>query len=239
MLAYLLPYLELQMISDEIDLDMDVKSTPPTPVGYRSRVPWWSPRAPGTWAIAQAKVGHFLCPSTDAKADTPRTMRMMWPQAHFGIRMEFYGGPSSYDRLGRSNYLGTGGFLGEAAGGETLKGVFTNRSQTTFAQIRDGTSNTMMMGEAVGGFACISGKREYSLPWIGIGSMPTGGGLAKPRGCVGTGWWQFSSEHRDVVQFAFADGSVQSLPTNIDLKVYVLRSSKADGGVDTAKILGD
>ena len=94
-----------------------------------------------------------------------------------------------------------------------------------------------MMGEAVGGFRCLNGQRNYSIPWIGVGSMPTGGGLSKPGRCVETGWWQFSSEHPGVVHFTFADGSVRSLSVNIGLKEYVLLTSKVDGGQDVDGLL--
>jgi prepilin-type N-terminal cleavage/methylation domain-containing protein/prepilin-type processing-associated H-X9-DG protein len=243
LLAHLLPYLELQMITDEIDLDMGLKSVPPTPPGGRPRGPWWSNRAPQTWAIAQAKIAHFLCPSTSAQGPVEGVMQILVPdQARrgsdliLGMRVWFYESPSNADQLGRNNYLGVAGFLGALPFGRSLKGVFTNRSQTTFAEIRDGTSNTMLIGEALGGFNCQSGKRDLAIPWIGIGSMPTGGGLERPTGCVGPDWTQFSSEHPGVVQFVFADGSVRSVSTNIDFWEYMFQSGIADGGVLPASI---
>lgn len=136
---------------------------------------------------------------------------------------------SSAEHLGRTNYVGSAGYAGEAHGWGFLKGVFTNRSQTRFRDIRDGTSHTLLIGEAVGGFDCFSGKRTHAYPWIGVGTLGTGGGLDPPGLCIGTGWWQFSSEHKDVVQFALADGSVHSIATTMDWRQFVLLSSMADG----------
>ena len=244
LLAHLLPHLELQMIADEFDLDIGVKNVPPTPAGGRPRVPWWSQRAPQTWAVAQAKIGHFLCPSTSAQVETKATMRVFVPVVLHrignhtinGVQVWFYESPSRADHLGRNNYLGVSGFLGELPAGRSLKGVFRNRSRTTFAEIRDGTSHTMLMGEALGGVDCTSGRRQFAIPWIGIGSIPTGGGLEAPSGCVGPEWWQFSSEHIGVVQFVFADGSVRSVSTDIDFWEYVLLSGMTDGGILPADI---
>ena len=238
LLAQLLPQMELQMIADEIDVDLHPSHAPPAPRGGRPRVPWWSRRAPQTWAIAQAKVGHFLCPSTSAQSPVTGMMQVLVPEQMslgdrvvFSMAVWFYESPTNADQLGRNNYLGVAGFLGGLPFGRPLQGVFTNRSRTTMAEIRDGTSNTMLIGESMGGFDCQSGRRDLAIPWIGIGSMATGGGLEQPGDCAGPAWWQFNSEHPGVVQFVFADGSVRTISTDIDYFEYLLLSGMHDGGV--------
>ena len=240
MLTYLLPHLGLQMISDEIDLDMNVGATPQTPTGHRPRVPWWSEEAPQTWAIAQAKISHFLCPATNVDVESVGIMQAMHTFSYPGAALRIQRSPNnSFDRLGRTNYLGSCGFAGGAPGFETLQGVFMNRSKTTFTEIRDGTSNTIMMGEILGGTGCLNGKRQFLIPWVGIGMWFTATGLEIPRGCVGSGWTQFSSEHPGIVNFAFSDGSVRGLSVDINYEEYVLLSGKADGGVDSKGHLDD
>jgi prepilin-type processing-associated H-X9-DG protein len=112
--------------------------------------------------------------------------------------------------LGRTSYLGCAGLAGRGTSRfwSIYEGIFTNRSETTLSSITDGTSNTLMLGEFDGGRE--NGQRFVHASWMGIGNMPTWGGL--PRG--GEEWMfptHFSSKHPGVVQFCFADGHVSRL----------------------------
>ena len=133
--------------------------------------------------------------------------------------------PPKDANLGRTNYVGVAG----AAGHGTIpfwsryEGIFTNRSQTRLTDISDGTSNTLMYGEATGGLGTIEiynweagapapsdtpdGLLHYSLSWMGVGSMRTCWGMDP----VNPKHASFSSAHPGVVQFCFADGSVRPL----------------------------
>jgi len=46
-----------------------------------------------------------------------------------------------------------------------------------------------------------------------------------------TGWFQFTSRHPGVVQFALADGSCRPISQNIDRDTFVYLSAIADGNV--------
>jgi hypothetical protein len=118
-------------------------------------------------------------------------------------------GANSGANLGRTNYLGVGGYMGATMGGlDFYQGVFVSQRQVTIAQIasRDGCSNTMFFGEAVGDDGTnISGGMSFS--WM-AGWMPTGWSLnAGPQ----KNYYQFSSYHPGVVLFAFGDGSVHPI----------------------------
>ena len=58
------------------------------------------------------------------------------------------------------------------------------------------------------------GNRDRHLlshSWIGTGTMPVAWGLD------GKEWYRLSSDHNDQVNFAMADGSVQTINVNIDI----------------------
>src|SRR5262249_782576 len=119
-------------------------------------------------------------------------------------------GPDDPTVLGRQNYFGCAGLAGRGTSQfwSRYEGIFSNRSQTSLGQITDGTSNTLLLGENYGGN---DHGRRLALPcWMGLGVLPTWGGL--PPG--GEDWLyagDFNSKHPGVVQFCFADGSVRSL----------------------------
>jgi prepilin-type N-terminal cleavage/methylation domain-containing protein/prepilin-type processing-associated H-X9-DG protein len=138
---------------------------------------------------------------------------------------------------GHSNYAGVAGALGAAkevsaadtstcpgdfpsTGGVNLQryeGLFTNRSANKLGAVPDGTSNTLMFGEMLGGFESDRiWRRTLVMSWFGIGALPTKLGLWQPglplySTSTLTGWNTFSSRHSGGVQFCFADGSVRLL----------------------------
>jgi hypothetical protein len=110
----------------------------------------------------------------------------------------------------------------------TWEGIMFNRSQNTLGQLAtlDGTSNTLMFGEGLGGPGV--GVRLHVWSWFGVGAMGTAYGLG--RGNVpntvddvfavgttptpdwyGAHWYRFSSRHAAGVQFCFGDCSVRQL----------------------------
>jgi hypothetical protein len=131
-------------------------------------------------------------------------------------------------------------------------GIFWNRSETTFGSMSDGSSNTLMFGEALGAFSNVqnkSGRRITAHSWM-CGPLftevqrsvyTTSGGWGADTGddlvCdIGEGcWWyqgwRFSSRHAGVIQFTLGDGSVQPISENIDDTIFQNLGGKADGQV--------
>jgi prepilin-type N-terminal cleavage/methylation domain-containing protein len=239
-LPYLLPYLELKAVQDEIDVDLNVDRHPnynPVFPGPPYTKAWWE--TDPSWEAAQYRLGVLLCPSApNPYRNTHSTICMIemfvdardfiW-QHHWMLAVDGGGGES----LGRTNYLGVAGFMAKIGDPffDRYAGIFTRRSEHAFRHIRDGTSNTLAFGEAVGGYDEQGAQLEQAFAWMGCGGMPTWSGLRPEQGRGKPSQWQFSSRHPNIVQFSLADGSVRSIAITIDSWAYFQLSAMADGGV--------
>ena len=212
-LGQILPAMEQSVIYNRIDKwQFDVK------VDSRQRV--WFAQA-STSNMAQSRIPNYVCPSTDPYASTGIMSRMnMYRQPSLG-QLEGY--VLTTRVYGRTNYLGCAGFLGTARGFEDRKGVFGNRTEFRFRDVTDGTANTILLGETVGHES--GGTLQYAHPWIGTGFMPTAWHFGQRV------WYNFSSAHTGVVQFALADGSVRPINENINQTVFRSLSTIGTGEV--------
>ncbi len=127
---------------------------------------------------------------------------------------------------------GFGGSIGEAP--DSGNGVFYRNSRTRMADIRDGTSTTLAVGERAAIFA--------QAPWAGVftaGTIRTNPnssncefGIEEAPVMVLAGTWvdamnnpystiyKFYSAHADMAPFLFADGSVRRLKFDLSWQVW-------------------
>jgi prepilin-type processing-associated H-X9-DG protein len=161
--------------------------------------------------LAQSPVAMFRCPSDRTPALLEKTEQPRPMDGEAPVGTSFF--------VATSNFMGVTGFWD--IGDEPANGIFFPNSAVGFSDIRDGTSNTFVLGER--DLYCSAGT------WIGVrdarGGGPTGGDyvlgrvsikLNDPRNvgndhcCEG-----FSSAHPNGANFALCDGSVRFINENI------------------------
>jgi prepilin-type processing-associated H-X9-DG protein len=240
-MAYLLPYIEQDNVYNQI-----VSVATPGSQGFFAlnttqgawayyNVPPYSPDGnnTGTFTPALAHIKNYECPSDYLYGNLATYPNGGPIDGLFvisgGLEIDYVGDtPGWGHEWGRTNYVGCAGYLG--AGAPPYQGIYDPNSTTTFAQISDGTSNTIAFGETLAG--TITNPRDFAITWMGAGSMPTGWGLSST-----PDWYQFSSRHGNIVNFSMADGSVRGITTTCDFTTFVFASGMADGQVYNDSLL--
>lgn len=224
LLPQLLPQLEQSNAYREINVwkGVDRRPDPMNPGSLLPETAFFNDNP--TFAIGQAKLPVFRCPSDPEKATKGMAAIMHTYQIGTSLAdVTIYSfDPPNYS-LGPTNYLGVAGALGDL----TIpyyaadKGIFGSRTKFRIRDVTDGTSNTLMFGEATGG-------PEFNFSWIGCGIMPEAYGLSKTSV---QNWYQFESFHTGIIQFALADGSVLAISKDISSTTFHRLTAMHDGQV--------
>ncbi|MHC4176831.1 MAG: DUF1559 family PulG-like putative transporter [Planctomycetota bacterium] len=228
-LVYLLPYLELKEVRERIDTDRkDYANVSVLDVDRVGAAYWERDR---NWVTAQTRIAAFTCPSDDpyATENTYICQHFYYEPDESQVRFTRYWDTNSAgNALGRTNYLGVAGGAGRT--GESFwdrrAGVFTNRSRISLSEITDGSSTTLLFGEVTGWKRTEGEKHHYGYSWFGCGVMGTAWGLSQANSSD-----LFDSEHPDVVQFCYADGSVRRVDKLINPEVLISLSGISEGDV--------
>jgi prepilin-type N-terminal cleavage/methylation domain-containing protein/prepilin-type processing-associated H-X9-DG protein len=217
--THLLPYLEMSNVYDKIepelmDADMDLSNL--------HLCGWWDPSL-DAWNAAHYQSRLMECPSDKIEGGSPVAVLYTYNDGE-DASVAVYTLPFD-SGIGKTNYVASAGGKGLTgnASWDRFVGVFYNQSRTRFGDVLDGTSNTILWGETIGGK---SKKRDLAHTWIGSGCLPTAWGLSPVHQAA---WWQYSAKHPNVVNFAWADGSVRSLAITIDKTPFMHMSGTADG----------
>ena len=264
--AFLLPYVEAGVVFDRLGANFSdfLKVTQFTPGTWWMRQTTetpqyiWNPDPTfDTYAMATTKIGLFACPSQPTRVEERATLWNMFPLED-GRCCGFQFCAGSMSPFGATDYFGVAGGFGNSPPinqgvrnpWNRYLGAFGNRSKIRFADIRDGTSNTLLFGEATklyipyspyGDSTMWSPRFRGSCSWIAAGPMPTGFGIKEQwpatdgPGGPATGelmepgaFFQFSSHHSGIVQFCFADNSTRAVNENIDRGVLIALSGIKD-----------
>ena len=145
--------------------------------------------------------------------------------------------------FGVTNYSPVGGVAGEVTGESQItnaaqwaghNGIFGNRSKNTFADIKDGSSNTFLFGEVAGQPIALLSRSSVAHSWIGALNIPMfnwnydRSGLSDSA-LGGRDLHVYNSYHPGVVNFALGDGSVKAIPKETDVTTMYRLSAMRDG----------
>jgi len=244
-LVYILPYLEQDAVYKAFSqLVTTMNPVPPVSSVTNDSNQFWLPGNVIAGAAYTTPISTFLCPSVpDYDTGSGNGTAVFWitysnpPFSSSGITRYYepYNSPDFGERLGKTHYVPSAGNLGAVPGlpnYDQYRGIFTNRSQVSLAEITaaDGTSNVACIGETIGDNQKPPLIRSNS--WAGAGALWTNWGLdiSPPDSAAGSwGWYMYSSLHNGVVNWTFADGSVRGLKTSIDYNTFIYLTGYKDG----------
>ncbi|HMP00982.1 MAG TPA: DUF1559 domain-containing protein [Gemmatales bacterium] len=231
--AAILPYIEAKPVYDRFITTGTIPGYPVIAAGQPGfdwgidsvSFGYWNQNA--NFNLAAARFKLFICPSDNANDDVVTYGFDSFACAP-GTMFGYVWGVPAANWLGRTNYAGVRGFFDPVQGDANYylatryQGILGNRTTWSLNQLAalDGTSNTLMFGEGLGGNAI--GQAQCRWLWIGGITLPTYWGLWYPSinttsSTPGMGpgpfgaWFAFSSRHAAGVQFSMGDAAVRTV----------------------------
>ena len=230
-LCQILPFIELGNVQNAINSSAEPDALNPNAViGNAACITALG----GSGGIMASDIENFLCPS-DPGADNSSAFVI----ADWGAGAATAAVTASED-LGLSNYIPCiGGLLVHSTDGSlTVDGIAANWvgalesiESGTIESMRDGSSNTMLIGESLGSVA--TGTNAVNTRWSwGFGGVAAALPAPDATRAFGesnnTTEYQFSSPHTGVVNFVFGDGSTHSVPNTVAPRIAAGLGAKSD-----------
>ncbi len=257
-MSNLLPYIEQETLFRAINPLADVTNDPENAGGATSPT-----QGSNTW-VAQQRINLYRCPSDTTPTVLPmRGQRTSsgqqyavtsykgvagsnWAWGNFRTVGDTYFGSDPYFKnngngIGNGNGILFAGYLGQAP--TPLTNQFGVACNTQVAAIKDGLSNTFMIGESVGSFTdhnwwfWFNGSvATVAIPLNNPPVCSAAAGVTLRKGLENCyqDWsnnYGFMSDHAVGANFAAADGSVRFISNTIDLAVYRALGGMAEGYV--------
>jgi prepilin-type N-terminal cleavage/methylation domain-containing protein len=204
------------------------------------------PRPPVIYGM-EGNMKNFICPAapepssynTVLMAEAYGTAGIDQPPAIPG-QYHLYSSEPGALVIGRSNYVGMAGYFIPSQY-SMFEGLFFYQSKNSLARVPDGTSQTMMFGEWVGGIINWAGQGgipngKSGASWVCgfgysgfFGPSPSGSQLDNQGNSY---WYTFGSDHAaHIMNVAMGDGSVRHVTPAIDFATWVYMSGFQDGVV--------
>lgn len=237
-LVHILPFIEMNNVDNLITRNRN-------PRGAETQGSWyWQPAAENTTYVAGLfSIPSFECPS-DQQGSGTAIMSSIVPEItasgltfnNFWITSETSWFTPGVANIGLTNYCGVSGGVGALRHGDSdatdtgwvpWAGIYTNRSETGFGQITDGSSNVLAFGEVVGMFRF---EQDIRYPYMAC-NLPSMAFWPRNTGPGTESELAFGSNHTGLINFAAADGSTHSKSNNTDRGLMIDLSGKADGAV--------
>lgn len=243
-LVLLLPYLEQENLLNQFNMNAAFGNFTsnligqPGPKNFKIATP--DAVASGNAALAAHVIPGFLCPSDSGDPTIAPSPYYSPDLGKTGIRAA----KTNYDFI--TNCAGVGYFNYWRNASTATRYMFGENSTTRFADVTDGASNTLAMGEqTLGLYNGVTTSWAYS-GWVSVGIDPVGTwNLTVP--ATGLNVWQYyvyppvkgsraswytaASLHPGGVNFVLADGSVHFISQSIDVPSLTYLCRMGDGQV--------
>jgi len=209
----------------------------------------------GAGEMSQVPLAVMICPTRRRPEPSPWNLcEASWPKnadktpvlnhndyaANAGdSSVSSVGGPSSF-----ADGINPDWWAGHYTSHQQSTGVMFLRSEISVARVRDGTSNTYLVGEkflnpdnytngkdSSDNTTMFQGHDVDVNRWTDLGRLPMqdrpGGGL----------YWRFGSAHSGGCNFVFCDGSVHSISYAVEAEIHRCLGNRKDGKpIDASKL---
>lgn len=240
-LCQLLPFIELGNVEDAINVAVPMALNPNAAIQNSTCITSLA----GDGNVMASDIENFLCPS-DPGANTSSAFVI----AGWGSGTPVATTTSTDQTVGLTNYMPCiGGLLVHssdrsiAVGGDTdgvtasWVGALESIESGTIESMRDGSSNTMLIGESLGavqvadanGTDSAAVNTRWSWGFGGVAAALPAPDATRAFGeSNDTTEYQFSSPHTGVVNFVFGDGSTHSVPNTVAPLIAAGLGAKSD-----------
>ena len=221
----LLPFLDQTNLYNQFDFDVNYSTAP-------------------NLVLREEKFDLLHCPSAFGRDKQPASTSEGWTVHYYGVS-----GPVGLKLGSATTSWSDWGDYAYAHGAVSTEGILYRQSNTTIADVLDGTSNTMIIGESSGRPSSSGNPFRAWTQGIGGNTAPsssTSGSAAYACkslyagiGSVGNyndgnpenffSHMRFGSNHEGGCHFLFADGSVHFVSENVDFDTYQAAGGRNDG----------
>ena len=243
-LCQLLPYMELNNVADLIEPSLSPDQLGNDGQGHGAW-PEFDPSGNGelnTRFASQIQIPSFECPSDQIEGFVVFTA-MYWNGRNTSDPDQSFSQIFDFDRdddfglsFGVTNYSAVGGVIGNVESDINVwrshRPILGNRTKTTFGQISDGSSNTLLFGEVVGRNTTWLGAQGNAAvyAWIGPINLPVYYWGTEATGTT-IDLRSYNSNHNETINFARGDASVHGISVNTDQTTMRNLSAMSDGNV--------